>query len=114
MHHSDQLALPALQVQEQLLALKPARVAAEATRRVERPVAGDDDRQRVRAERVAGGAEAARASGVGRDSLVSRHRPERNPGGGLEHAAPETVRELPVERDFKLAAGGREVLVELA
>ncbi len=48
--------LAALDLQQQVLALQAAGVAAEAARRVQDAVAGDDDGDRVGAQRVAGGA----------------------------------------------------------
>ena len=57
-----------LEAQQELLALEAAGVAAERPARPQHAVAGHDDRHRVRAERVAGGAHRARAPGAGRPS----------------------------------------------
>ena len=57
----------------------PPAVAADAAARVQHPVARDDDRDRVAAERVAGRACAARAAGCGGHLPVGRHLAERDP-----------------------------------
>src|SRR6185312_15246866 len=56
----------ALQLQQPALALQPATVAAEGAAGAQHAVAWDHDRDRVRAERVAGRARATRAAGLRR------------------------------------------------
>ena len=77
------------------------------------PVAWHDDRQRVRAERVAGGAECARTAGLKRDLLVGRDRAERDPCSGPQDTPREAARELPVDRELEVVAMAGEVLLEL-
>ena len=63
-------AVSALELQQVVLAVEAARVAAEAAAAAQHAVAGDDDRDRVGAERVAGGARAARVAGLRGDVAV--------------------------------------------
>ena len=62
---------PALHGQQQLLSLHAARVAAKTAARVQHPVAGHDDRDRVGAKRVARRARPARAAGRRRNLACS-------------------------------------------
>src|SRR5579862_1006077 len=112
-HGSCEALLAALEREQHLLALETACVAAEPARRVQNPMAGHDDRDRVGAEGVAGGTGASRAPGLRGDLLVGRHRPERDPGGGLQHALAEAADETPIKRELEAAPCPGEVLVEL-
>src|SRR3954471_1806427 len=55
-----ELAMVALEAQQELLALEPSGVAAQRAAGAQDPVAGHDDGQRVGSQRVAGGAHRAR------------------------------------------------------
>src|SRR5205807_181433 len=63
----------ALEAQQPALALDAAAVAAERAAAAQHAVAGHDDRDRVRAQRVARRARAARAARRRRRLLVARH-----------------------------------------
>jgi hypothetical protein len=97
------------------LALEAAGVAAEGAAAAQDAVAGDDDRDRVGAERVARGADRADvARGLG-DAAVGARRAERDLCGRLEQAAGERAAdEREVDRQREVVAAAVEVLVELA
>ena len=113
---AGQLGLPAaLQLQEEALAVEPPRVPAHGPAGAQDAVAGHDDRDRVRAQRVPRGAPAARASrrdghlGVGAGLAV------RDPGRLAQHGARVAVGdERPVDRDLEVAPAALEVLLQLA
>ncbi len=67
----------ALELEQPALALEASAVAAERAAAAQHAMAGDDDRDRVGAEGVAGRARAARAAGVGGDLAVARARRRR-------------------------------------
>ena len=76
-------------------------------------VAGHDDRDRVGAERVAGGAHGARAAGRVRHLLVGGELAVGDLGRGSAPAG-EAAGQLPVERQPEARAAALEVLVQLA
>ena len=109
------LEQPALQAQQEFLALDPAGVAAELAAGAQHAVAGHDHRHRVRAERVAGGADRARAA-----RLPPRRRRRWTPRRSGSRRWPcSTSRVKPARCDqsigtSKSLAAALEVLVELA
>src|SRR5215472_4828924 len=104
----------ALDPEQQPLALEPAAIAADTPARVQDPMAGDDDRDRVRAERVARGAIPTRAPGPPGDLLVARDASVGDPLRSAQDPPPKALAESPVEREVELVPPPREVLVELA
>src|SRR5712692_2887138 len=100
--------------QQQLLAVHPARVATEPTAGAKDAMAGDDDRDRVGAERVACGTRAVGAAGGRRDLPVRRDPAEGDLRRGPKDAAPEAGRERPVDPGAEPTATAGEVLVEVA
>src|SRR5437879_3511804 len=80
-----------LERQQQLLAVGAAAVAAEPAAAVEHAVTGHHDRDRIRAERVAGRTGAARASRGGGHALISRDAAVGNPGGVPQHPPAKAV-----------------------
>ena len=72
---SDTAALAERPLEQELLSVQSAAVAAEPAARVQDAVAGNDDRDRIRAEGVAGRAGAARAARGGGHRLISRASP---------------------------------------
>src|SRR4051794_4720747 len=103
----------ALEPEQVLLALPPARVPTKLPAAPYHTVARHDDRDPVRAERVAGRATAAGRPGLGGDLCVREHLSERDPCGGLQHAPAEAVVQPPVDGDVEAGALALEVLVEL-
>ena len=107
--------MPALDREQQALALQAAGVAAQAAGAGEHAVARDDDRDRVGAQRAAGGAKGGRRAGGDRHVLVRARGAERDPRALLQHAAAKALaRQRPVQRQVEVLAAPVEVLVELA
>src|SRR5918999_1071642 len=103
----------ALEAEQALLHVEPAAVAAEAAAGREHAVARDDERHRVRAERVPRGAGAPRAAGQGGDLRVRGVLAVRDRRGPAEPLALERPGEPPVDPEVEAPPPALEVLVEL-
>src|SRR2546423_9015963 len=110
----EQLPQRALDAEQQALPVRAAGVAAEVAAGADDAMARDDDRDRVRAEGVAGGAGGAVAAGPGRHFAVGAQLAERDSVRRLQDAPGEAVGEGPVDADVEATAAALEVLVELA
>src|SRR5207302_10653564 len=104
----------ALDLGQPALSLEPAAVAAKRAAAAQDAMAGDDDRDRVRAQRVAGSARAARAAGPAGHLRVAEHAAEGDARRGAQHAAGEGAAQRPVQRNVERAALPFEVLLEPA
>ncbi len=111
--HADGGSERALQLEQPALSVQATGVAAKRPAAAQHAVARHDDRDRVRAERVAGCARAARAAGLGGDLRVAEHAAVRDRRGRAQHAPAEGPDERPIERQVEVAPAPGEVLVEL-
>src|SRR6185503_18985776 len=103
-----------LQLQKEALHLRAPAIVADLTAGTNDPVAGNDDRDRVRAQRSPCGPEGTGvARPLGRFG-VGDHVAKRHPRGGPQHPPVEArVAEAPVERQLEAAPPALEVLVQL-
>src|SRR5690242_16411320 len=103
----------ALEVEQEPLAVEPAGVAADRPAAVYDAMARYHDRDRIRAERIAG---STHGGGIARPPshvAIGDELPERDPRRRLQNAPRETAREGEVDPDVEPLPPPREVLVQL-
>src|SRR5271165_3681159 len=100
-----------LELEQPALALDTPAVPAERSPAAQDAVAGDDDRDRVGAQRVARRARAARAAGGARHLRVAQNPAVGDLRGHAQHAARERSDESPVERQVEPVPAPAEVLL---
>ena len=103
----------ALEAEQELLVVEPARVPVQVTVRADDAVAREDDRDRVRGARPTGRAWRTGVAGPCRELAVTDRLAVRDPEHLLERPQPEAASERPVERHRELPSRAGEVLLEL-
>src|SRR3989441_6993334 len=105
--------LAAFEREEPALRAEAAGVAAERAVARHYPMAGNDDRDRVGADRLARGARGSRVSGKARDPEVCGELAVRHPGRRGEDAPLERRERAQGHVDIERAPAAREIFVQL-